>query len=392
MSNSDPLSNEPRSSKSPHHGHHHHDFRVNPKLPTPKRTTEIRDWLERKNYFVAIGAVAIVVLGLLFLGLWVLPSILIPSAHGLSYSQRVTDENSVRATLVQSIGGIAIVVGLYYTARSFVSSRDQQVTSRFSTAIAQLGDSSCDVRVGAIAALERIARDSPSDYDRTIEILEMFVRSHAKLDGRELEMNHDELPDVQAAITVIARRTPHRSERQRLQLHHLDLGYIDFYGGRLAHADFSYSMLDNTTFSGCVLRDSHFGDCSLTGASFSGADCQNAAFMDADLGDSWLINCDFTDANFTRANLSGADFSYRLAGRRVRLHASILTHALLKDANTERTNFCGVDLSHVRGLTQDQVDRAITDSNTRFPVGITAIDRATKPPGDDAGSTAKKGR
>ena len=56
-----------------------------------------------------------------------------------------------------------------------------KITERFSKAIELLGNKeSLDVRIGAIYALERIARDSQPDHWTVMEVLTAFIREHAK--------------------------------------------------------------------------------------------------------------------------------------------------------------------------------------------------------------------
>ena len=51
-----------------------------------------------------------------------------------------------------------------------------QITDRFMRAIEQLGNSSSQVRIGAIFALERIARESPPDRPHIVSTLAALVR------------------------------------------------------------------------------------------------------------------------------------------------------------------------------------------------------------------------
>jgi hypothetical protein len=51
-------------------------------------------------------------------------------------------ENEVRGTLLQALGGLVLLAGLYLTYRTFDLNRQGQVTERFSRAIDQLGEES----------------------------------------------------------------------------------------------------------------------------------------------------------------------------------------------------------------------------------------------------------
>lgn len=80
-----------------------------------------------------------------------------------------------------------------------------QVTDRYTKAIEQLGSDKLDVRIGAIYALERVARDSPRDHPTLMEVLAAFVREHSREQWRPAKLDDESRlpltrPDVQAAV------------------------------------------------------------------------------------------------------------------------------------------------------------------------------------------------
>jgi hypothetical protein len=99
--------------------------------------------------------------------------------------------------------------------RTVALTEQGQVTDRYTKAIEQLGSANLDVRIGGIYALERIAHDSARDHPTVMEVLAAFIREHS----RELQQPSPEddpiadvlrrrtLPDIQAAVTVIGRRS-----------------------------------------------------------------------------------------------------------------------------------------------------------------------------------------
>ncbi|WP_409186552.1 hypothetical protein F9C11_20890 [Amycolatopsis sp. VS8301801F10] len=122
---------------------------------------------------------------------------------------------------------------MLFAAWSLQATRDQvrlskqgQVTDRFAKAVEQLGGDSLSVRLGAIYALERVARDSPPDQPAVLQVLTTFVREHAPRTPTEHDRTRCSLPergsitvqgneprmvaDVQAALTVVGRRDPGR--------------------------------------------------------------------------------------------------------------------------------------------------------------------------------------
>src|SRR5262245_19372022 len=115
------------------------------------------------------------VLWLLFLFLWKVPKWQV--ANITDEKDRLATESGFRQTLVQFVGGVALLGGLYFTAQTLRTSQEtlrvnqktlettqqRQITERFAKAIEQLGDKEqLMVRLGGIYALERIAKDSES--------------------------------------------------------------------------------------------------------------------------------------------------------------------------------------------------------------------------------------
>jgi hypothetical protein len=144
----------------------------------------------RRRLLLAVVGAA----GVAFL-LWLVmfaPRLLVPSASRDSLNDvadsakrhelqdnRLKLQNDARTTLLQGLGGLAVLVGLFFSYRqlqhnrrqlehSIQMSREQhqldqqgQITERFTRAIDQLGHERLDVRLGGIYALERITNDSP---------------------------------------------------------------------------------------------------------------------------------------------------------------------------------------------------------------------------------------
>ena len=85
----------------------------------------------------------------------------------------------------------------------------------------------CQPRLGAIYALERLARDSPRDHPTVMEVLSAFIRNTApQVPDPPESFNSDEVspdfsfcpgltvaPDIQAALTVVGRRNTAHDRR-----------------------------------------------------------------------------------------------------------------------------------------------------------------------------------
>lgn len=160
----------------------------------------------------------------------------VDGVHGLSGKELADALDAVRGRALAVATGLAALTAVYYTARNADTARKAllhsvevarrtaelteqgQVTERYTKAIEQLGADKINVRIGGIFALERIANDSPRDHPNVMEVLGAFIR----------ERFDDTAPpaDVQAALTVVGRRTASRDERP-VYLHGTVLPYAD---------------------------------------------------------------------------------------------------------------------------------------------------------------------
>ena len=245
---------------------------------------------------VASGAVAAVLAVALSL-LWPLTDVI--AAHdvglitgSLRASRLQTAREAVRTQLLTLGAGVFAASALWFTARNFILARrtfelseQGQVTDRYTKAIEQLGSDRLDVRIGAIYALERVARDSARDHATVMEVLAAFIREHSHEQwplpkpGTDVPKRQSR-PDVQAAVTVIGRRNANH-DRGRINLTHADLTAADLTGAHL---------------QGVGLTGAHLTDADLTRAQLSGANLEGAH----------LIGAHLHDADLTGANLEGA--------------------------------------------------------------------------------------
>ena len=176
---------------------------------------------------------------LVVLALWLLPRWQAARSQGLTAGNRFDRENEARKTLAQIIGGVLVLAGLYSSLQTFSLQqhtfdlqREGQITDRFTKAIDQLGavetgpdgkpKINLEVRLGGIYALERIARDSPTDHWTIIEVLSTYVRgnspttNYGKTVGEQRSLRTTTpaeavgkrlRADIQAILTAIGRRT-----------------------------------------------------------------------------------------------------------------------------------------------------------------------------------------
>jgi hypothetical protein len=149
-----------------------------------------------------------------------------------------TARDAARGRLLTLAAGLLAAGALAFTARTFHLSREGQVTDRYTKAIEQLGSDKLDVRIGGIYALERVAWDSARDHRTVMEVLTAFIREHSRepwpLPGPDEDSDLVELtrPDVQAAVTVVARRDA-QCDFRPIDLTGADLPRADLRGARL---------------------------------------------------------------------------------------------------------------------------------------------------------------
>ncbi len=315
-------------------------------------------------------------------------AVLVPwyqAAHIADDAMRLEREDNARRTILQAIGGLVVLAGVCIAWRRLEVvqeelrvAREGQVMERFSRAIEQLGNKeSLDVRVGAIYALERIARDSREDHGPIMEILTAYVRERAP--SPEDEQQADDAPvfgppspmeeiqavtdiirervpdietDIQAALTVIGRRkTDYDPAGQRINLIKTGLRGVDLTDAKLQKAILAGSNLKRADLKGAELQDAN-----LRMAVLHVADLRRAHFQGADLLFAHLEATRLDDAELRGAKLDDA-----------RLHKAVLVGADLR----------GTDLSNAVGLTSKQIREAKGDRHTKLPPGVERPDHWT---------------
>ena len=251
----------------------------------------------------------LVVLGLVVWALWCIPPWQVEQVRVRldtpeKYEYRLaTLEDEYRRTLVQSIGGFFLLVGLYLTWRRIVATEktvsvaqenlsvaqenvrvaqetvrvaeEGQVTERFTKAIAQLGDKEMAIRLGGIYALERIAKDSEKDHGPIMEVLTAYVRENAPKQGKYVEEAAVKpTTDIQAVLTVIGRRKATEIKRPDdfLDLTHTHLAGVNLEWANLSGLDLGGANLTWARLGGANLKVTALSMADLTGAMLGGAE------------------------------------------------------------------------------------------------------------------------
>ncbi|MGR3278712.1 pentapeptide repeat-containing protein [Acaryochloris marina NIES-2412] len=195
------------------------------------------------------------------------------------------------------------------------------ITDRFSKSATLLSDDDKAVRIAAIFALERIAKDSSIDHWTIMELLSVYVLEKSPLSNNKEKVNAIS-SDVQAALTVIGRRIVERDEGKT----------IDLSARYLQRANLIGANFKSATLFGANLRFANLNSANLSGANLSNTNASSSEFIGAK-----LISANLNTTELNRAKLSDADFSNAdLSNAKLRkadLSNAILTNAKLADAD-----------------------------------------------------------
>jgi hypothetical protein len=146
------------------------------------------------------------------------------------------------------------------------TAREVQLTGRFASAVDLLEAGN----IGAIYALERIAKDSPRDHWAVMETLAAYVRRNTGSNAKgELHLVSNLTEHFQAIITILGRRDTGRDlPGARINLSRCALDGLDFTGG-----DFSGAVFRRSSLRLAYLREARF-----TGADFANVDATGASY------------------------------------------------------------------------------------------------------------------
>jgi uncharacterized protein YjbI with pentapeptide repeats len=269
-----------------------------------------------------------------------------PSARSEQVDNRLQLQNDVRATIFQGLSAIFFLVSalltirqLQHSQRQFQLSEEQirldrditrmdqeatteaQLTERYMRAIDLISSDRNATRLGGIASLEQVAKQSKSHFSAVIDVLESHIRDNSTwpppehLYGRSYS-NDSNVPtlrirssDVQAAITVISHLQPDPNDIIGFELSQVDLRKADLIGSNLRGANLSHSNLQGADLREADLREANLSFVNLQGADLSRAKLQRVLLFDADLGGAMIRDADLTEARFNHATRWPQDFN-----------------------------------------------------------------------------------
>lgn len=242
--------------------------------------------------------------------------------------QGVRDLVLAATTLVGALIGLAgyllLAVRTNAIQRQTDLQHEAQITDRFTKAIEQLGHDKIAVRLGAIYALERVAKDSERDFATIIETLAAYVRERVPrqkpnafdepdvCSADVLDAELDERKgvrvsiDVAATISVLARSIPNTSIlRTGEQIRRVDLRNVSLVGLDLPGANLSGFRFDNSDLSYANLSEANLTSSSFRGIEFRGGNLERSTLNSANFSRS-----DLREANFSSIQCEGANFRY----------------------------------------------------------------------------------
>jgi uncharacterized protein YjbI with pentapeptide repeats len=265
------------------------------------------DHLDIVLFFYALGPA-------MYLIFWKLPNRhLAQWSKKLELKDYLSLENSVRTTFIQIVGGVLVLLGLYFTSQNIRLTLERTQLEELNQATIQLDSSNAYTRLLAIKSLERLADASWDNYKLIREILVDYLKGHtdwtddpAKSDRDHLGLQH--VNEINEILTFLVRR-PLPSGVGGEQLPPLDLRGIDLRGLHLEDTFWNGAILGSAHLEGA-----HLNRAVLTGVDFSGSNLEAADLRQADLSRAEfdkanLNNAQLDDANLWETNLEGAQIS-----------------------------------------------------------------------------------
>ena len=247
---------------------------------------------------------------------------------------------------------------------------ERLITERFAKATEQLGSDQMAVRLGAIYQLERIAQDSKRDHWTVVETLSAYIRENARWEEEKTEEPDQETPkqeaeitppatDIQAALTVLGRRTWRDTEKNR----------IDLSNTNLQRADLSYAHLEGASFKQSHLEQANLYCAQLEQATLNSAHLEKVNLRDANIKKAKLVSTHLEGAILMDANLKGAILIYSNL-KRAELVSANLEGAILESINLEQAtlvaaNLKGAILNSANLEESDLIDAQLEDAALR---------------------------
>lgn len=247
-----------------------------------------------RNGVVRLG---VVLLAAMFAAAFALSLWAAALAFGICSPATGTRWEEIRNSLIVAVAGLGapfLVWRTWLAARQTALNQETHYTDLFTKAVEQLGadktskrrnedgaieettEANIEVRMGAIFALERIARESQKDYGPIVETLSAYIVHNTQTAHAAGVEKPADRPDIMAALRVLCRRK-HEWDTDKIR-----------------------PVLDHGCFQGATLLGLKFinfsmCDVDFQGANFTGHDCENETL---------IYKSEISRSNFYKAILS----------------------------------------------------------------------------------------
>jgi uncharacterized protein YjbI with pentapeptide repeats len=236
--------------------------------------------------------------------------------------------------------------------------------SQLSSAPNSVTEPNIEVRLGAIYALERIAKDSERDHWPIMEVLCAYIRNpqntgtpklskEAKNPAEWRQSIRAPRIDVQAALTVIGRRSPERIQYEIVNGLRLNLEEANLQDAILSHGNFSRAQ-----FKGANLDLARIDFAELVNTNFWGASMESATIQ----------HCRLWDACFASSQLNYASI-INSSAKNCLFHRARLYKATFVQSKLDGARLFNTDLSWAH-IHPDQLIGTSGDSETQLPDGM----------------------
>lgn len=259
------------------------------------------------------------------------------------------------AITVAAFAGLSVQYGSLSLEQDKLNlEQNRAVTEQVTSASELISSDDFNSQAAGFRALERVARISPPDRDRVVDIAEAYL-TNARPIAKEIEgyttKRRVYVANVgtQAAVDVIRFRNsandPGGSGRRTFYLPGMLVEAVRFHD----------VVMRNTQGQMCTARMSEWNKADLRGSDFWECGFRWARFTDAQLNNVQFEGSDLEGAVFTNADLTGANLK-RVAIRNAMFRGADLSHATFAGTDLGEANFAGVksiagaDFSQAKGI------------------------------------------
>ena len=223
-------------------------------------------------------------------------------------------------------------------------SERQQLSERFARSIEQLSSEKLSVRLGGIYTLEQIARDSPIDHWPIMEVLSAYIREQAPaIQKSEVTAPSRSLAVIcESCVTTDIQAVLTVLGRRKIE--ERELGSLDLANTNLNQAKLSRARFSAANLNRARLVGSEIVDTNLIGANLSQANLARANLTGANFRDAILFEANFTGANLRETNFSDA-LLFRANLSMAFAGKANLTNSNLREANLHDAVLIGANLT-----------------------------------------------